>query len=648
MPEIELDIIGLPGGREFRIAERFADRLSNLLRSWVATSRVRIVSVPSLQCLGCRVQDIDQILFLQIDPPFEFDHYGRRIEIGEVLLVIEVKGHRANDIRFEHQSLLVRYSEPAPHWLNVSEKAMEQVASVRRFLRELAGYEAHPVHAVFLPEVAREDIPEQVPSVLGGSFRIGDVLGLLASSRVGTRKGNVVQFRSRDRIDGVVEALRRARAPVTLSALNKVRVQRITERYARDQQFYQAVGKKLLVFQGKAGTGKTSFMVRLANDLARQGKRSLFLTFNHSLRVELLTLLNSDEALERLRRSRAAAGTGLIPRVEVSGLDLFMVDLLEAAGIIRSRYFQDYEKDYPPAVRRLADLPTTRLGQIRAREPFRFDFVFVDEAQDIRVEERDALMRLYGPQNLIVSIGHDQITRERPCEWIAAVPEGGIHVRRYNRSLRMKEGIVQFVDRLAGLLGISEYESYEGAEIPGGRVHVHVGKYSRELHAAVMADLAASDSGACPGDLLMAIHETRNGAHGTSGSRPVSSGLRELLRASGNRFWDGLDPETRRRNLPLSSDEVRICNYMSVRGLEAWAMVCFHLDRHFAHAERTIPSVEGDIFGRQNRAFGMVAIACTRPINSLVITLSDPGSDFSRACIESAREDPERCIVTGV
>ncbi len=640
MASHDLDLIGLPSGREFRLAEKFGDHLIRLVKPWSSGARVRVVSVPSLQCHGFRVQDIDQLVFLLLDPPVEVSHGRGRVRLGEVLLVVEVKGHRGPDVQFADQSVLVRYHDPQPHWLNVSEKAMDQVASVRGYLREIAAFKARPVHAVFLPEVDQADIPAAVPSALGGNFRIGNLLELLVRSRVGNRVGEMVEFRAQDPVEVVIEEIRRARAPTELSPLGKGRVQRITERYARDQQFYQAVGRKLLVYQGKAGTGKTSFMVRLANDLARQGQRSLFLTYNHTLRVELLTLLNSDEAMERLRRARAHTGTGVIPRVEVAGLDKFLFDVLCAAELHTGGTIPDYEREYPNLVARIAQLPPARLDAVRRREPFRFDFVFVDEAQDIRPEERDALLALFGLDRLIISLGHDQIIRGQVCDWLSGLEESRFHIRRNNRSLRMKEGIVRFVDRLADLAAVPDYEGYEGAELPGGRVLVHVGKYTRELHALVMADLVAADSDARPGDLLMAIHREH-------GAVDLADRLRATLRELGVPFWDGLDRETRRRNIPLRPDEVRICDYMSVRGLEAWTMVCHWLDRFHADAEHRLPRVEGDLFARQRRAFGLVAIACSRPVNTLVITLSDASGDFSRACIQAAREDPEHCSVTG-
>lgn len=636
MPDRDVEFIGGVGTSEFREADRFCDRLATVLRPWMKQSELRITVVPSFQCHGSRVQDIDQLILISINPPAVIPHRSGTVQLESVVFTLEVKSHRGAEIKFEGQHLYVKYSDPTPHWINVSEKVVVQAKSAARSLKEIAKADCFVVGGVFLPYVAQEDIPASCPDILGASFRIAHFIEFLAKSRAATSRDGVVHLRQKESLEPVVDVLRDAMRPVVLSELNRQRVQRITERYARDQQFYQAVGNKLLIFQGKAGTGKTSFLVRLANDLSRQGKRCLFLTFNHALRIELLTLLSSEEAVDRLKRARVGVGAGAIPRVEVEGLNLFLQDALVEVGIIPNRFIPPpYEENYRSRVKQLAALPKSRLETLREVEAFRFDFVFLDEGQDIHEEERDALIAMFGRERMIVSVGHDQLVRPKVCRWTNPGEEHLYHVKRGGKSLRMKQGIVRFVDRLAEYLGAVGYEPYEGAELPGGKVRIHTGKYSPEVHRAIMAELSSEESGGTPGDVLMAIHEF--------GTMNKGKELRKFLSENGERFWDGTDDEVKRRCVPLRPDELRIANYKSVRGLECWSMICHRLDRYYLDSEASAPPVADDVFYRQTRAFGLVAIACTRPINSLIITLEDPNSDFSRACVAAALEDPEHC-----
>jgi hypothetical protein len=640
MPDRHVEIIGTAGSNEFRETDRFCDRLATVLLPWVKNSELRITAVPSFQCHGSRVQDIDQLIFLSVYPSASIPHRGGTVELDSVVFTLEVKSHRGAELRFEGQHLYVKYSDPTPHWVNVSEKIVLQAKSAARALKEIAKADCFVAGGVYLPNAAQEDIPATCPDIIGASFRVSHFVEFLAKSRAATTRDGVTRLRQKVEIDPVVDTLREALRPVVLSELNRKRVQRITERYARDQQFYQAVGNKLLIFQGKAGTGKTSFLVRLANDLSRQGKRCLFLTFNHALRIELLTLLSSEEAVDRLRRARVGVGGGAIPRVEVEGLNLFLQDALVEVGIIPNRFIPPpFEENYRARLKQLVALPSAKFEKLRKRESFDFDYVFLDEGQDIHEEERDALIAIFSREHLIVSVGHDQLVRPKICSWTKPGEEHLTHIKRGGKSLRMKQGIVRFVDRLAEFLGAVGYEPYEGAELPGGKVRIHTGKYSPEVHRAIMTELSSEESGGTPGDVLMAIHEF--------GSMNKGKELRKFLAENGDSFWDGTDDEVKRRCVPLRPEELRIANYKSVRGLECWSMICHRLDRYYTDSEASAAPIEGDVFYRQTRAFGLVAIACTRPVNSLIITLEDPDSDFSHACVNAALEDPEHCEVVG-
>ncbi|MBK8873704.1 MAG: PhoH family protein [Bacteroidetes bacterium] len=61
-------------------------------------------------------------------------------------------------------------------------------------------------------------------------------------------------------------------------------MEHITSKLLDQQQYAKAIGEKLIVISGRAGTGKTIKLLRIACDLAQnKGARSLILTYNHAL-----------------------------------------------------------------------------------------------------------------------------------------------------------------------------------------------------------------------------------------------------------------------------------------------------------------------------------------------------------------------------
>ncbi|GAA4851010.1 UvrD-helicase domain-containing protein [Algivirga pacifica] len=75
-------------------------------------------------------------------------------------------------------------------------------------------------------------------------------------------------------------------------ALTKKKINEITKKVLAEQKYAKSIGKMPVIIRGSAGSGKTTLMLRIAEDLYRKGYSSLFLTFNQSLVKDLTRLLS--------------------------------------------------------------------------------------------------------------------------------------------------------------------------------------------------------------------------------------------------------------------------------------------------------------------------------------------------------------------
>ncbi len=630
--ELELQILGGPHLSEFRAAESFCAHLAELLQQQFAQieTTIKLVSVPSLQCYGQVAQDVDQLLILESTTPLKVGCNGIDVSISGAVLAIEHKHLTPQDVQVTSQELLVRYND-SKGWRSATDKLRLQCLGARDYLAQLCGLKEFIYGAVWLPNVVLGEDQRSPPNTLGSNFTLEDLAGVLVNSPARKGSRNSGHFGFRGSIDHTTGSLRELREISTLSGINRRRLERFTERYLRDQKFAEYLGERSVVFRGRAGTGKTTFILRAAHDLARRGHRCLFLTFNQALRLDILTLMQTGE--EVLPKEA--------PRVNVLSLHSFLWQVMhELACIDECWEDKPYDEkllynlkrllsaDYRPALRSWA-----------ATEERKYDFVFVDEGQDLLAEEREALRRVFSDKRLVVADGHDQLLRGGRCIWDPPGSEAHVHVYTMRRSLRMQAGIVRFGNALAGKLGLTDWSIAENRSLPGGQVIVRFGSYTEKLHKKLHAELI--DSGNSPGDMLFAVSQQ---AAMVDGERKYSVyDFVSKLRGWGGRVWNGTERQERKRIKPLRRDEIRLCDYMSIRGLECWTFVAVWLDEffeyHCANGRVAEDSLTADL-DRELQAFQLVLMSITRPINSLVITLRSRESRLGRAVLELAEDEP--------
>jgi hypothetical protein len=104
------------------------------------------------------------------------------------------------------------------------------------------------------------------------------------------------------------------------------------------------------------------------------------------------------------------------------------------------------------------------------------------------------------------------------------------------------------------------------------------------------------------------------------------------------RNWDGTDKDLR-STYPFDLENHRLLQYESCRGLEAWSVVCLALDDFVEHKikyfkdeeiEQSFSFIQDKEENKRKHAYQWSLIPLTRPIDTLIITLKNPRSDFSK------------------
>jgi hypothetical protein len=255
------------------------------------------------------------------------------------------------------------------------------------------------------PEIKITPFPKSPHNILGSDLDTDQFLRFIVQNRHDTLSWQV----ERGHANLSISAFDRADAPVFQNALelftkrlaqgsiDRRKLEVVCQKFLKDQQYADRIGKQLLLFRGRGGAGKTLRLLQIAKTLHDEfGHRVLFLTYNKSLVADVRRLLSilgiSDKVDDRT--------------IAIRSSDSFFFGLLAAYGLRPSQQSGNkFPVDYPRKKHELLDLlrlsnPVDILKEGTAvdnPDSFAWDFILVDEGQDWPQEERDILFALLVP-----------------------------------------------------------------------------------------------------------------------------------------------------------------------------------------------------------------------------------------------------------
>jgi hypothetical protein len=319
------------------------------------------------------------------------------------------------------------------------------------------------------------------------------------------------------------------------------------------------------------------------------------------------------------------------------------------------------------------DIYVQRVNRVKGGHKLGKSVVLIDEGQDCHRCEKDILFDVFEPQNIAVaSGGKEQLIRHvELCNWTAS--EGKIipH-RKYStgkKSYRIKKNLLSLCNFIAAKFSVSlELEPLNTEDV--GELIIDIRKSQSEQDAADLFKkllLKGTVNKCIPYESLLVLlnpsHQIASGAdtfsstviineYGNIEEQTVAPELQfqfSRALAEANEYWDGTNDEIRRQQIP-SYGEVRMIYYHSCRGLEAWSVACFDLDKFF-DKKRAEPDAEkyltDTVFSLETRksmyAATWALMAMTRAIDTMYIRISNQNSELGKAILEYARMNSKAC-----
>ncbi|PDW04643.1 hypothetical protein [Candidatus Viridilinea mediisalina] len=647
-------IIGAEGSEEFSAAQRLRDLI---VEAWpgVDTDQhddIRIVA--GAKCYGQTTTDIDLVVFVLLAKLRPMPHAALAdaapnvdpIFIRSLCLTIELKSHQPDKVIFDGNQVTVFYGERRHQ---ASEQAQKQQVALRRFYEQHGMNPPFVTDLIWLSNVPKECLPDVMSNIIGAQATWGDILrSVVALGRpwpkrvAGVREINAFSYTNVTQTTEIINLLSKR---LEMSKLDRIRVDRITRRHigqSQAPQYIEKMGKQLLIFRGRGGTGKTIRLLQLAYDMyIKQDARVLILTYNKALVADLQRLF-----------VMINAGDGATPRAIIfKTVHAFLYQIVKHLGSSQTHL--------DPFIPQIAQHTQQALHHLRkanlqnqqpldaliaaAPEHFDWDYIFVDESQDWPADERDLLFALYDFRRFVVADGVDQMVRgAQHINWRQVIASKDSQVVTFSKSLRLKAGLCQFAQAFALHLNLPNWNLEPDADLYGGRVIILEGPYSadRSFHDELVQTTQAAHN--YPIDMLFCVPPAlvKHRDH-----QKVHSLIADQLQAWDYRVWDGAADHVR-SNYPLYLDQIRIVQYDSCRGLEAWSSINLGFDELYDYKRRQYtPPAQSTLFSDDDReahyfAARWLMIPLTRAIDTLVIQIRSLDHPIAQALKAAAQECP--------
>jgi len=667
---LEIEVKGRGGTPEHEAAQA----LAGVFRQGIPrTTDGHIVIISGATLFGQSTKDLDLIAYGDLHKfklPLRFFAEDGHLQAGDVFvnnfcMCIELKRHAAHDVLLDGLVLKVRYNNKLHDVTHQSEK---QKYALKQFIEERSGRKAPYVynfvwlrgmsHDSLMGLVGKSEHARTGHNYLPARFALPWLFQLGCVQKrpykvpgkdywVANCLPKTEDIHSYE-LCQALDLFTRMREAV--GDLTRKKIEKISDRLIKDQDYSEAIGKMLLVISGRAGTGKTVKLLRLAYDLARhQGKRCLILTYNLALVSDIRRLL----ALSRMPDDVDQHSVG------IQTLHKFFYELAIGFGFGQesehgNKYIPDFVSHYEKYLAEMMEFVNAGVIQQKdiqelmetRHDEVAWDHVLIDEAQDWQPLERDLIYKVFTPARVIVADGIDQMIRSQThCDWAHRVKSHRIHERR---CLRQKRNLVEFVNKYAEEFNLGwELEPIE--EYEGGKVVVCASPnpydlFQKEFQACQSFGNRAYEMMFLTPPALVVRRDPKK--EKDKPEREFS--LAGEFASNGFPIWDGTRKDLR-SDYPTDVNQFRLLQYDSCRGLECWSVVCLQLDELVRYKADTYEVEDGqqsllqeDAQDRKDKfVYLWSLIPLTRAIDTVVITLRNPTGSFADRLKRLAVEMPD-------
>lgn len=583
----------------------------------------------NLTLCGQEVRDVDIAIWGNLSNYRLNKYYTNDIQyakkdlvVKDFFIVIELKDKSIDDLFFDDTHIWAVYEKPK----DIIDQSEKQRYSMKRYLYSYCGLDLFVTNTLWLSSVSKSELHNLTDGIpvgaLPSSFNLKDLVDIAIMQGQKPwyiKEKNCYELTMGDdanRLSSIKQKLFYERK--ISSQLTRRKLELLTQKNAETIVVNKVLGKELTTLSGKAGTGKTFILLQAAYQLANSDKNitCVILTYNLALVSDIRRLVhylfpdNIDEDI-----------------IKISTLHKFFMRMMSVYKIpTKSICGAAFDKEYKKRIKELreyVDAMDTN-DTMELKKGMGADYVLIDEAQDWDPLEKDILIKLYGPERIIVADGGQQFVRSnKHLDW------GGKDVP-LEVGRRQKTSLVKFVNILAQEMGIEWYQKSD-RELSGGKVRV-IKKYDHEIHTQLTAYCREQD---CENYDILFLAPPQMVVNQESDSY-----FRDFQEWHDNGIivFDGTN-ERNREQYPTKVEECRLFQYESCRGLEGWAVVCLEFDNFIKskkekfdpqkHSEKTI-ALESDAEKLKKYLWMWTMLPFTRAIDRLIITLDNPESETGR------------------
>lgn len=602
----------------------------------------------------------------------------RNIFINDFCFVFETKRHRISDIQLNGLTLTVRYNNKRS---DVTTQSENQKYSLASFFKDRINFSPYVCNFIWL----RNANWESIKNLLGENTNNYDKHNYLPNKfstrflfqlaciqfipwtpvdkKTGKEKGySVFNCLKRDQsiefneINVLFDLFKQVKNGA--GELTRKKIEKITKTLLKDQQYADAIGEKLVIFSGRAGTGKTIKLLSAACDLAQeQGARCLVLTYNHALVSDIKRILALAEIPDGIDNYT----------VNVTTLHKFFYEIVVGFELDErikesknnKKYISNFVDEYISHLTTLKEyLDINLIGEKEISELMKtrhqqvgWDYLLIDEAQDWQELEKDIIYKIFGKNSVIIADGVDQLIRsQNKCKWTRML-KPNIDFKKTNekRGLRQKKNLVTFVNRFADKLDI-KWNLDTKNELLGGKVIISTKPYEIKLHKKLYDFCIENGNSAYEMMFLvppLLVEKYQNKDEFGKIKEDKRFSKMSEFKEMGINIWDGTSTDLRTQYV-VNLDEHRLLQYESCRGLEGWTVVNIDFDKFIEYKMQTYEEEERmelalESYEEKRRKFVYLwaLIPLTRAIDTLVITLNNSEGYIGKILKEVYQENPD-------
>lgn len=498
-----------------------------------------------------------------------------KVFLKSVFLTIEIKAHDASAISIVGDDLYVRYKSKSKLDL-VTAKLINQGKTASSFLNEQFGIHDRVVAMIYLPNVATNDLSIQNRK-LSDSIIFKDttyqqflqkIINIKGTTKIGQHAllgKNENSFVQNIEFKNRIEAYYKQLQPTTLE---QDKLEMVSKKFIDEssKKWTKDLGQKLIAFFGRAGTGKTVKLLRTATDLAIENmEHVLFLTFNRALARDLQRLM---------QLQKISSGTSITVRT----IDQFLYNIGVELGIAESIEETNPSANRFEQIRKLVleklnseSIDINKIDYLRE-----FTYIAIDEAQDWFQEERDIVLKLMKPSNIIIAAGTDQCLRAPTlANWKGDVErmKYGINIVKDTIALRQTSNLSIFCNKLSENIQLS-WTVEPNPDVSGGTIYLF-NSFTDDVLNIFLEEIKNNDLRYDYIDYLLMMSASHY-------NKVKIDNIFKRMEENNILLWDAIN-DYDRGTVP-EKNKVRCVSLESCRGLEGWATILFDLDSWYDFA----------------------------------------------------------------